>query len=163
MEYASTLLAVKDMEASKAFYTGLMGMKVTQDFGANITFDNRLSLQTLETWAEFLDADQADIRFGGGQFEVYFEEEDLDGFLHLLETEWPQVELAHGVKEFPWGQRGLRLYDPDHHLVEVGESMKTVIKRCLCGMSDEDTQVKCMYPLAYVRMCRRELEEETKA
>ena len=30
---------------------------------------------------------------------------------------------------YPWHQRGIRIYDPDGHLIEVSESMETVAFR----------------------------------
>ena len=35
------------------------------------------------------------------------------------------------LKEDEWGQRSIRFYDPDKHIIDVGESMKVVIKRFL--------------------------------
>jgi hypothetical protein len=33
-----------------------------------------------------------------------------------------QVEYVHPLREQPWRQRVVRFYDPDHHIIEVGES-----------------------------------------
>lgn len=41
MNDQSTLLAVRDMERSKCFYCGLLGMTVTDDFSANVTLSDR--------------------------------------------------------------------------------------------------------------------------
>lgn len=42
-----------------------------------------------------------------------------------------------------WGQRVIRFYDLDGHIIEVGESMKMVIKRFLAsGMTMEEVSVK---------------------
>ena len=58
------------------------------------------------------------------------------------------------MKEFPWGQRVIRIYDPDRHIVEVGESMKAVVLRLLAeGMSPEETATKTMHPLEFVQAC----------
>ncbi len=161
MEIMTTLIAVRDIEKSKHFYTGLLGMVVTHDLGVNVTLDDRLSLQTLESWAGFTDSDPDDIRFGGGEFELYFEEEDFDAFLERM-AGW-EVAKVHDVKEFPWGQRVIRIYDPDMHYVEVGESMRVVVGRMLLdGMTDEQAQEKSQFPLEFVQACRRALQEQGK-
>ena len=49
------LFAVRDMERSLAFYRDVLGLEVVNDFGANVVLTGGLSLQTLETWVEFLD------------------------------------------------------------------------------------------------------------
>ena len=50
MKYTGTLIAVKDIEESKQFYHGVLGLEVVADFGANVTLTGGLVLQTLETW-----------------------------------------------------------------------------------------------------------------
>ena len=67
------------MERSKAFYREVLGLHVVMDFGANVTLTGGLCLQTLDTWADFLGKEAEDIRFGGNDSEVYFEEDDFDG------------------------------------------------------------------------------------
>ena len=48
--------------------------------------------------------------------------------------------IGEGVKEAPWGQRSVRFYDLDDHMIEVGENMKMVVRRFLdSGMSMEET------------------------
>jgi signal transduction histidine kinase len=39
------------------------------------------------------------------------------------------VKLVHPVREEPWGQRVIRLYDPDGHIIEIGESLEAVARR----------------------------------
>lgn len=162
MKYMCTLLAVRDIEASKKFYTELLGMKVTMDLGANVSLDDRLALQTLDTWADFLDTTPDTFSFGDGASELVFEVEDLDAFLEKVKS-FPGVELVHEVKEFPWGQRVLRLCDPDRHYIEVGEDMKVVVKRQMRnGRTDEQVLENTGFPAPFIAMCRAELEEETR-
>lgn len=59
--------------------------------------------------------------------ELYFETETFDEFLTLL-LEYPDVKLLHEPKTFPWLQRGVRIFDPDGHLIEVSESMYSVAR-----------------------------------
>lgn len=163
MQYMSSLIVVKDMEASKRFYTGLMEMHITSDFGANVVLDERLALQTSESWATFCHRAEDSFHFGGGAFELYFEVDDFDSFMQRLKADWPQVGIECDVETFPWGQRSIKLADPDGHWVEVGENMKTVTKRYLLeGLSNEETQKRVLYPMPLVLMCREELEAEGK-
>lgn len=160
MEYMGTLIVVADMEASKKFYMGLLGMEITMDFGANVTLDNCMSLQTLEVWSEFISKAEAEIGFAHNQMELAFEEADFDAFLKKLE-QWPEVKQVHPMRKYPWGQRVVRMYDPDGHIVEVGESMKTVVKNFLRqGLTVEETMQACQYPEAFVLLCQQEVKEE---
>ena len=65
MKLKNPLLAVRDMERSKAFYREVLGLHVVMDFGANVTLTGGLCLQTLDTWADFLGKEAEEIRFGG--------------------------------------------------------------------------------------------------
>ena len=68
-----------------------------------------LSLQALETYKDFIDTDE--IYFSGNNFEIYFKEDDFDSFVDNLQNY--DIEYVHPVKEHSWGQRVVRLYDPD--------------------------------------------------
>lgn len=34
------------------------------------------------------------------------------------------MKLLHDLHDEPWGQRTIRFFDPDDHLIEAGESLK---------------------------------------
>ena len=74
--------------------------------------------------------------------EIVFEEQEFDGFLNKLKK-YPDIEYLGEVIEHSWGQRVIRFYDLDGHIVEVGEDMKMVLKRFLAsGMTMEENSVK---------------------
>ena len=55
--------------------------------------------------------------------ELYFEVDDFDAFTEKLRRHL-DVELVHPPMTHAWQQRVVRLYDPDWHMIEVGESME---------------------------------------
>ena len=71
MKYTGTLIAVTDMEKSKAFYRDVLGLAVTADFGANVTLAGVVVLQTMETWKELIQSDE--ITLDNRASELYFE------------------------------------------------------------------------------------------
>ena len=125
MRYQCTLLAVTDMARSLDFYDSVLGQKAAVDYGDNVTLSCGIALQTMDTWKALLGAGQVALRSRAG--EIYFEEDDMDMFLQKLES--MEIDYVHPVKTQDWGQRCVRLYDPDGHIVEVGENMATVAKR----------------------------------
>ena len=131
------LFAVRDRETSLDFYRKILGLEVVNDFGANVVLTGGLSLQTLDTWASFLEKPSEEIRFGGNDAEMYYVADDFDAFLNLLKDH-PEVELVHSPVEHRWGQRAVRLYDPDRHIIEVGESLDKVAKRFRDGGLNEE-------------------------
>ena len=155
MKFQNPLLVVTDMEASKNFYKDVLGLDVILDFGANVTLTGGLCLQTKETWMEFIDAKEEDIIFGGKNAEIYFEEDDFDAFAERLKG-LDNIDYVHPVIEHRWGQRVVRFYDPDRHIIEVGENMKTVCRRFLdSGMTEEEVAVRMDVPLIFVQACKK--------
>ncbi len=146
----NTLLAVTDIEKSAAFYKKVLGLRVVMDFGANKTLTGGLVLQTAETWKEFIGTEN--ISFGGRSTEIYFEEDDFDKFVEKLNG--CEIKYVHPVKEHSWGQRVVRIYDPDMHIIEVGENLKMVCKRFLgSGMTPEQAAQRMGVPMKFVKSC----------
>ena len=128
MKFCTTLIAVRDMERSLRFYRNLFGQEVTQDLGWNKTLTCGLTLQ--EHFDELAGFPAKTMKYQPNTMELYFETETFDmchGFLTLL-RKYPDVELLHEPKTFPWLQRGVRIFDPDGHLIEVSESMYSVAR-----------------------------------
>jgi len=149
-KYTSTLIAVSDMEKSRQFYQDVLGMKVVADFGANVTLDGGLVLQTLDTWTSFIRTDNIVLPHNAG--ELYFEEEDMDAFCEHLKRF--DVNYVHPLFEHRWGQRVVRFYDPDKHIIEVGEKLDAVILRFMeQGLSAEETAVRMDIPVDFVMAC----------
>ena len=148
MKYQSTLLAVTNMERSKAFYCDLLGREVVADFDANVTLSGGTTLQTMDTWKEFLNTQKVALPNNAG--ELYFVTEDMDAFLPHLER-W-QVQYVHRLKEHSWGQRVVRFYDPDGHIIEVGEGLEQVAKRFLSqGMTLEQVAQRMDVPMSFLQ------------
>lgn len=72
--------------------------------------------------------------------ELYFEDDNFDMFIEKLEQRNDIRYIGGGVQKADWGQRTIRFYDLDGHMIEVGENMKTVINRFLdSGLSMAET------------------------
>ena len=152
MKIKNTMLVVTDIDKSVEFYKNVFGLHVIMGFGANKTLTGGLALQTLETWQEFIGTD--DISFGSNSSEVYFEEDNFDKFADRLKNY--DVEYVHPIKEHSWGQRVVRIYDPDKHIIEVGENIKVVCKRFLDGgMTPEQVAERMDVPIKFVNACMR--------
>ncbi|AFA47198.1 VOC family protein [Acetobacterium woodii] len=151
MKFEAPMLVVDDINRSRAFYCDVFGLEVVMDFGENITFNAGFSLQDKALWATFIDAAEKDIVYRGNDMELYFEEERLDDFLEHLKN-FDGIEFLHGVKEYAWGQRVIRFYDPDDHIIEVGESMAVVCRRFHAqGMTLDEIAARTMFPAEVVQ------------
>ncbi len=150
MKYTSTLIAVKDMDISKQFYHNVLGLNVVANFGANVTLDGGIVLQTLDTWKSLIRMYNVTLPNNAG--ELYFEEDDMDAFCNHLKSF--DICYVHELYEHRWGQRVIRFYDPDKHIIEVGEKLDAVVLRFIeQGLSPEQTAVSMDIPLDFVLSC----------
>ena len=140
MKHVCMLISVADINAARKFYEDLFGLEVFQDYGRNIAFTCGLALQQDFDW--LVDLPKEKVIKKSNNAEIVFEEQDFDGFLNKLK-EYPDIEYLGEVIEHSWGQRVIRFYDLDGHIIEVGEDMKMVIRRFLAsGMTMEEISVK---------------------
>ena len=153
MKYTCTLIVVRNIEKAKQFYHDVLGLEILADFGANVTLTGGIALQTADTWKGFIHKQDEEIIFGNNACELYFEEEDMDSFaakLYIMKN----IEYVHPLFEHSWGQRGVRFYDLDKHIIEVGENMIMVVKRFInTGLSIEEMATRMDVPVDYVRSC----------
>lgn len=124
-KFVCPLLVVADMQRARNFYETVLEQKVIMDFGENITFEGNYALHLQSHFAQLIDGKE--IAFGVNNFEIYFEFDDMESLNERLVDYG--VELAHPMREQPWRQRVVRFYDPDRHIIEVGESMEHLCYR----------------------------------
>ena len=140
MKFTGTVISVSDVNASRKFYQDLFGLELYQDYGINISFTCGLSLQQEFDW--LIGVPKETVLKRSHNMELAFETRDFDGFLEKLK-EYPDIEYLGEVIEHSWGQRVVRFYDPDSHLIEVGENMTMVIERFLfTGMTMEEVSAR---------------------
>ena len=152
MKIKNSMLVVKDLEKSKAFYWEVLGLRTLSDLDIPAVLTGGLALQTEESWKGFVGKE---ISYQGNDVEVYFEEDDFDQFLDKLGY-LKTVEYVHPVMEHAWGQRVVRFYDPDYHIIEVSENMKVVCKRFSDkGMTVEEISERMGVPLKAVKAYMR--------
>lgn len=151
MKFRCALLAVKDIEVSKHFYSELFDQKVVLDLGKNVAFDGGFAIQEDFSWLVGLSEDS--VAFKSHNMELYFEVDDFDAFLDKLGSF--NIQYVHPPKKHEWQQRVVRIYDPDWHIVEIGDSMAVIARRYLAqGYSLEETAKIIQHPLKFVEQCR---------
>lgn len=160
MRYEGCLLVVKNAQASKRFYQEVLNATPIHDLGVYVVFQEGFCVQQEETWLGFVGKNEDALTYGHHTGELYFEEDELDAFTARL-AKLPDIRLVHPVRQQPWGQRAIRFYDPDDHVLEVAESMNTVVKRFLReGLSVAETAKRSMFPISFVEACLAELTTE---
>ncbi len=125
------VLFVKDAGVSTKFYTDLLGCTVVMDNGgANITFKEGFTVW--QVWegnviSQTIGVENITNSSSASRFELCFETDELDNVYKALKDN--NVRFLHELNTELWGQRTIRFYDPDGHLIEVGEEMPIFLKR----------------------------------
>ena len=152
LKNCSTALFVKDIEVSKDFYINILQLSVEMDFGKNIIFKNGITIWEIQTghpipahlgYANITDPSV-------NRFEIYFETDNLTQTFDALKRK--SVRFLHEVHEEMWGQRTIRFFDPDNHLIEVGETFKQFVCRFFNqGLTVEEISQRTHIPVEEVR------------
>ena len=153
MKFHSPMIIVSDIAKSKKFYIDILNQEITQDLGVYAVLGS-FSMMTREQWNAFTN----DVPFSsvktGHTFELYFEEDNLDDFVQELDKN-AVIQKFTALEEMPWGQRTIRFLDPDKYVIEVAESMESVIKRfLLAGMTVQEISQKTMMPIEFIQNCK---------
>lgn len=158
LRYSGALIAVQDMAVSRRFYEDLLGQKVKFDFGQDVAFEGDFSLHLRSHFQTLLgDAARNPVPSSGRKHEgeLFFETDEVEVVYQKLSA--ARVEFIHEVLEQPWGQRVMRLYDPDGFIVEIGETMDAVVRRFHAqGLSAPQVSARTSMPLDYVERVIRE-------
>lgn len=136
MKYECACIAVKDVNRAKAFYQEVFGLEVFTDYGINVSFGG-FAIQQEFDW--LVGVAKESVMEKSNNMELYFEEDNFDDFVLKLKQRDDIVYLGD-IKEAGWGQRSIKFYDLDGHIIEVGENLKMVVQRFLhSGMTMAET------------------------
>lgn len=163
IKFLSSVLYVRDIHASRAFYEGLLDQKVEMDFGPNVGFVGGFAIWQASHAESVVFGKALDrpARLGADNLELYFETDQIEEAWQRLEQAGTPV--VHPIYEQPWGQRVFRVYDPDGHMVELGEPMPVVVLRFLGqGLGVSEVSIRTGMPEAIIQQIA-EAQEQQKA
>ena len=116
MKLKNILLVVSNLERSRQFYRDLFGLHVVLDNDGATILTEGLVLQEKKLWSSILGRE---VIGPSHACELYFEESDIEAFVEKLEKQYPEICYVNRLMTFEWGQKMVRFYDPDGHLIEV--------------------------------------------
>ena len=162
LKFDGPLIVVNDMTRSRYFYEQLLGQKVKFDFGPNVPFEG-FSIHLKSHFQALLGEEaQFPVTQKAHWGELYFESDDLEPIYRRLNE--AKIEFIHSIREQPWGQRVMRFYDPDGHVIEVGETMQAVVWRFYeQGLPIDMISEKSGMPREFIEGVIRERVESAQA
>lgn len=149
LKFNASLIIVNDIARSRRFYEQLLGQKVKFDFGPNVSFEG-FSIHLKSHFQSLLgDVAEFPVTQKAHWGELYFETDELEPIFQRLNE--ADVEFIHPICEQPWGQRVTRFYDPDGHIIEIGETMEAVVWRFYeQGLSIDIIREKSSMPREFI-------------
>jgi catechol 2,3-dioxygenase-like lactoylglutathione lyase family enzyme len=124
LKFINPIVFVKDIHLSKAFYAETLGLKLVEDHGPFVLFENHLGLHQARELADTVW--KAAAPSGARQLQghqnllLYFETAALEEAFARLKD---RVQLIHPIERQAWGRMVFRFYDPDGHVIEIGEPL----------------------------------------
>ncbi len=150
LQLSSFVIFVKDIEASKKFYTEVLLQEIEMDFGVNVGFKSKLALWQRDYALNIVFGKPTEAPISNHNSEIYFETEELNNIWESVAAN--NVEVIHGIIEQPWKQRVFRIYDPDKFIIEIGEPMPVVVKRLFSkNLSTEEISKQTFIPIEGVK------------
>jgi len=125
MKYVCALIVVEDINRSRALYEQVLKQKVKSDYGENIIFEAGFAIHQMNHYCLLIG--NKTIVQGSNNFELYFEEDDLDSIQKAIICN--KLEIIHKVQEQPWRQKAFRFYDYDKNIIEIGERLEHLVYR----------------------------------
>lgn len=162
MNYVCPLIVVRNIKTARGFYENILEQKVKFNFGENVTFEGDFAIHLEEHYLRLLGERNNNELRKMHNFELYFETDEIERIMRKLKEK--DVNFLHEITEQPWGQRVMRFYDPDLHIVEVGETMESVVLRYHgTGMSLKEISDRTSMPEEFVEnvispsKCKRQI------
>jgi len=124
IKFVCPLITVADIKRSRNFYENVLGQTVEADYGENVSFGG-FAIHLRPHFKMLID--NKEVADNGNNFELYFECDDIEQICENLKNE--KIEFIHKLREQPWKQLVVRIYDPDKNIVEIGETLERLIYR----------------------------------
>lgn len=126
IRYDSAVLMTKNVAEMTHFYVDVMRQTIRFDFGRCQILECGIAIWALDESDPAMKAPG----IGSGtnsRLELCFDTEDFENdTAHILSH---KPKMLHGVAEEAWGQRTIRIFDPDGNLIELGESIPCFCRR----------------------------------
>lgn len=116
MKLKNVLIVEDDIDESVKFYQDLFGLQAIMKQDGNVILSEGLVLQDLDVWYEGTGISTTP---HNNMTELYFEENDMEGFINKLESYDFTLSYVTEPTELESGQKVVRFYDPSGNLIEV--------------------------------------------
>ena len=118
--FRNAIALVRDIKISKAFYADTIGIPIVQDTESFVLFEGHFAIHSADLFYEYIGKKCVGEKMGRDNLDLYFTTSNLDAMQEKLTQ--AGVTFIHGIRKCAWGESVLRIYDPDGHIVEIGDA-----------------------------------------
>lgn len=120
IKFHHSISLVKDIEVSKQFFRDIIGLPVIKEYDTFVLFDGNFAIHAADVFYEYINKTYHGEKLGHDNVDYYFTTSDLPAMEQKLKNS--NVEFLHGIKQHAWGEKVIRVLDPDGHIVEIGDA-----------------------------------------
>jgi uncharacterized glyoxalase superfamily protein PhnB len=122
--FYATIIFVTDLIKSRNFYRDIIGLNIQKEYDTIVYFENRFTMHAAENLlSNIFDEKKEQLHNFQGQNNllIYFETDRLEKvFDEIVKS---GCEIIHPIRKQAWGQKNFRFFDPDRHIIEIGEAL----------------------------------------
>lgn len=128
LHFHSSVVFCNDLQKQREFYEKFLGQTVKQDLGGCLVFNSGFTLWQLhENYPISRELGYTYEPIGNRNLELCFETEQIEDAVEKVLL--ADLRILHNLEEEEWGQYTIRFYDPEGNLVEIGESLRSMVLR----------------------------------
>ncbi len=114
----STILLTRNINKLVKFYAEILGLKLINEYETVAFFKDGLVIHDSDTYLKYINR-TADTVNMDKELVFYLVTSDIDKILTVLNEK--KIPLIHSIQIQSWGEKCIRLYDPDGNIVEIGD------------------------------------------
>lgn len=119
-KFRHSIALVQEVEISKAFYRDVIGINIVQDSGSFVLFEGNFAIHDAAIFYRYIDKQYEGDKMGRDNLDLYMTTDDLAAMQEKLEL--AGVKFIHKIRKCEWGESVFRIYDPDGHIIEIGDA-----------------------------------------
>jgi catechol 2,3-dioxygenase-like lactoylglutathione lyase family enzyme len=120
IRFRHSIALVRDIEVSKQFYKDILGLSIVQDFDIFVLFQNDFAIHRADLFYDYINKPYHGEKMGHDNVDFYLTTTDLEHVSDKLKEN--KIVFIHDIKQMDWGEKVIRIYDPDGHILEIGDA-----------------------------------------
>jgi catechol 2,3-dioxygenase-like lactoylglutathione lyase family enzyme len=120
IRFRHSIALVENIERSKHFYGSLLGLRILREYDTFVLFEGPFAIHVAGLFYSYINKPYHGQKMGHDNVDFYLTTDDLPSVQKKLREQ--QVTFIHEIVRHAWGESVIRVYDPDGHIIEIGDA-----------------------------------------